>query len=396
MHRVSFGMCFIAIIFMTGYVSASGSQYLNDEQLYYDVPNSWILGFEERQAKVGMTVFIPEGATAKNWTENITTQIFFGGLGISPKDFSIRMRQLRKESCPSAENHPSLRGEKNGYKFEFWQETCDQYPKTNETEAALFKAIEGKDSFYLIQKVWKRLPTDEEVIKWSEYLKHVYVCDPRIPDRKCPPKVNTISASDYYAYSILDENKNERILLNIPKTSVEKYPGWRYNRNGPASIEIWYPSLHEKVSYNAWISSAAEKKAAEAKPNSIDRKLSISIGLGLMAPPEKTLDTSSLPRACGLERGAKYTEDGTRASFRRYIQKPRGSGSLNIIYHPVTPIKGLYCIKCIENANCRLFGITDSRIPYEVFYEEERMPEDASDIHIAVGKYLDSKSVELK
>jgi hypothetical protein len=209
-------------------------------------------------------------------------------------------------------------------------------------------------------------------------------------------KINNAEANPSYVYAILDNDNNEKILLNIPQSSVAKYPGWKYIRNGTVLIETWYPSLLDRVAYNFWISSPAEKVAAETRPTKIDRRLGISVGAYRISPPENTLDISKSNAHCDVERVQKYpyTEDGTRGLFRRYTQKTQGSASLNIIYRPINPIKGVYCMSCVENANCQLFGITDSKIPYSAFYEEQRMPAEALDIHQAVGKYLDGKTIK--
>jgi len=205
---------------------------------------------------------------------------------------------------------------------------------------------------------------------------------------------NVARADDYYVYAILDKDRNEHTLLNIPKSSISKYSGWKYQRNGRATIQVWYPSMQDKVSYNFWISSPEEKAAAETKPNSNDRKLSITIGWDRITPPEETLEHSNMPLYCDIKsRFKKYDDDGTRGLFHRYIHSNRGSASHYIIYHPITPIKGVYCMECIENANCRLFGVTDSSIPYQAFYAEKRMPQETLDIHQAVGKHLDSKTI---
>lgn len=56
------------------------------------------------------------------------------------------------------------------------------------------KTIEGEDKFYVVQKAWRtekyeleQLPiSKEDVVKWTEYLRSVSVCDSRIASRRCP------------------------------------------------------------------------------------------------------------------------------------------------------------------------------------------------------------------
>lgn len=201
--------------------------------------------------------------------------------------------------------------------------------------------------------------------------------------------------SGYYEYAILNKTGEEQFVLRFPKSSVSKYPGWKYERQGPENVAVWYPSLQDRVSYNVWISSAQEQAAGETKPSEDDRKLSIGFGWGHVTNPDHTLDTSYRNAHCELKSaGRRYSEDGEMHGFNRYILEFPGSPRLHIKYHPVKPIRGVYCITCIENANCRLIGVTDSGIRYNAFYEETRMPEEAMDIHRAVGKYFESKRIK--
>ena len=77
-------------------------------------------------------------------------------------------------------------GVENGYNFIFWHHYCSKNFKTNEPEYTYAKAIEGSDSFYIVQKAWKRKPSYDDVVKWTQYFKKIVVCDSRTPERKCP------------------------------------------------------------------------------------------------------------------------------------------------------------------------------------------------------------------
>jgi hypothetical protein len=51
---------------------------------------------------------------------------------------------------------------------------------------AWFKAIQGADSFYVVQKAYKFVPSKEQETKWTGYLQSISVCDSRVPERACP------------------------------------------------------------------------------------------------------------------------------------------------------------------------------------------------------------------
>ena len=213
------------------------------------------------------------------------------------------------------------------------------------------------------------------------------------------------SGNESLDFAILDKSGNESIVLRIPESSVDKYPGWKYVRNGPVSFKVWYPSLTDKVSINYWISSSSDIKASKEKPTDNDHELSITIGRERMKSPKNTLDFANRPVDCDLSRatGQPYVEEGIVDGFRKYVSYDFVVSSKNATptrrayykkYLPNKPIEGVYCLKCVVKANCRIYGITESGIPYSAVYDEEKMPKEAMEIHKAVGQYLSSKIVD--
>ena len=65
-------------------------------------------------------------------------------------------------------------------------QVCPLNQATGKPEITWFKAIQGNDSFYVVQKAFKFMPTNEQVVAWTQYLKSVQVCDTRIKGRECP------------------------------------------------------------------------------------------------------------------------------------------------------------------------------------------------------------------
>jgi len=59
-------------------------------------------------------------------------------------------------------------------------------PATGKPELTWFKALQGNDNFYLVQKAFKFEPSGEQVTDWVNFLNTVKVCDTRLPDRACP------------------------------------------------------------------------------------------------------------------------------------------------------------------------------------------------------------------
>lgn len=72
----------------------------------------------------------------------------------------------------------------NGYPRLMWQTLCES--DDGFTASLLQVAIQGRDSFYHIQKIWRVGVSDAEVTSWRELLQAVSVCDTRRKEQPCP------------------------------------------------------------------------------------------------------------------------------------------------------------------------------------------------------------------
>jgi hypothetical protein len=77
-------------------------------------------------------------------------------------------------------------GPENGYPAAVWLLSCPRNRETGKPEITWFKAIQGNDSFYVVQKAFRFEPAKEQVAKWTQYLRGVAVCDSRLAERRCP------------------------------------------------------------------------------------------------------------------------------------------------------------------------------------------------------------------
>jgi hypothetical protein len=66
---------------------------------------------------------------------------------------------------------------------------CPRNAETGKPEWTWFKAIQGNDSFYVVQKAFKFEPARLQIVEWTRYLKGVSVCDTRLKERRCPAGV---------------------------------------------------------------------------------------------------------------------------------------------------------------------------------------------------------------
>ena len=132
------------------------------------------------------TEFVPAKETVENWTEMVTVQVFFG-LKATPQQFMDDMVKRWCAACPDAEEaHTVADAPENCYPTLVWLLSCPKNPGTGKPETTWFKAVQGNDSFYLVQKAFKFEPSKEQITRWMGYLRNVSVCDSRIADRACP------------------------------------------------------------------------------------------------------------------------------------------------------------------------------------------------------------------
>lgn len=156
------------------------------ERLRQALPAGYKVAFSQRQERSAITEMIPRSESPGRWSEMLTTQAFPGGQAdATPESFFRRITAYWKQLCPRSEARLLQRGEENGYPFALWQTACPLNKATGRPEYTWFKAVQGRDSFYLVQKAWRRRPTPDDVQHWTRYLQSVDVCDPRLAGGAC-------------------------------------------------------------------------------------------------------------------------------------------------------------------------------------------------------------------
>ena len=159
---------------------------LKKENLLHGMPDGYKVGHQSRKGNNLIVEMVPANETVQNWTEMLTVNITFGNLPVTPVKYSELMKDMWGKSCPDSGGSMIASGKENGYPFAVWILSCQHNPSSGKPEWTLFKAIKGNDSFYVVQKAWRREPTKNKIKDWMQHLRKVKVCDSRLPDRKCP------------------------------------------------------------------------------------------------------------------------------------------------------------------------------------------------------------------
>ena len=158
---------------------------LENENLLAEIPEGFRIGYQAEQGNMVINEMVPERESVNTWTTLVTVQIFLGETNITPKQYQETMTQNWFSACPGSESYPVADGSENGYGFVLWQLYCPLNPATQKVEYTYMKAIQGNDSFYLVQVAFRHEPSEEEITQWMKYLREVRVCDSRLPEQAC-------------------------------------------------------------------------------------------------------------------------------------------------------------------------------------------------------------------
>lgn len=159
---------------------------LEDEVLLVDIPRGYKVGFQRNDNNMRMTEMVPVNESVKNWTEMVTVQVFYRLQDVKPEQFKGRLEQLWTGGCPGSKSKPVAQGEVGGYPSITWVMFCPLNRATGKPENTWFRAIQGVDSLYVVQKAYKFTPSKQQEEQWLGYLQNVSVCDSRVPERACP------------------------------------------------------------------------------------------------------------------------------------------------------------------------------------------------------------------
>ena len=166
--------------------SGAALAQLEGETLVLLLPPDYKVGFESKKGSMVMTEMVPQHETVQNWTEMLTTQVFLGLKNATPQQFRDFMKVQTAKACANSQAANVFEGVENGYPTALWIQDCPLVQQSGKPERTWLKAIRGKDSFYVVQKAFRFEPTEQQVAKWTQYLRDVYVCDTRAPEQKCP------------------------------------------------------------------------------------------------------------------------------------------------------------------------------------------------------------------
>ena len=141
-----------------GLFSHSPAFALTNENLLVGMPKGYKVAYQTRVNNMKITEMIPKSQDLKNWSEMVTVQVFLKDKKLTPIKFFNLLASVHSKTCKGSRATLIKKGFENGYAFSFFFLVCPLNPKTKKPEYTWFKTVRGKDSFYVVQKAWKKSP----------------------------------------------------------------------------------------------------------------------------------------------------------------------------------------------------------------------------------------------
>jgi hypothetical protein len=166
-------------------VAQSQDSYLENENLPVTMPQDFKIGYKSSHDSMYMQEWVRKNETVDNWSELITIEIVYG----KHFDTGLFLKMIGGRwltDCPGSKPNNIYTGQANGYKVSMFILNCPLNPKTMKPENTTFRAIQGNDSFYLVQWATKFDITPEQRENITKFFSTVNVCDTRTSEHPCP------------------------------------------------------------------------------------------------------------------------------------------------------------------------------------------------------------------
>ncbi len=175
-------MWFAAIVLL----AAPARAQLQGENLLVSPPPDFKSGYEAKRPGMVMTEMVPKAETVQNWTEMVTTQVFFQLGGVRPDAYLRDMVEKWRVACPGSVAGPVERTTTNNYPVATVQLRCPRNPGTGKPETTAFRALQGAKTLYLVQYAFRADADAAMRAKAAAFLQTVSVCEAGSARHPCP------------------------------------------------------------------------------------------------------------------------------------------------------------------------------------------------------------------
>lgn len=165
------------------------------ERYFLGIPPSWSEASRHAAPGAEVVVYVPQGQTARDWTDMLTVQVFRGMTALPAESFYERTRRAYQETCADARAGTMQTGLSNDYPAAFWVLGCGRHGAAGMGETSFFRLVQGDRGLYLAQRAWRTAPygadeappvSPDQQQEAMRLLGSFGVCDPSVAGHPCP------------------------------------------------------------------------------------------------------------------------------------------------------------------------------------------------------------------
>ncbi|MBV8192540.1 MAG: hypothetical protein JO339_35300 [Alphaproteobacteria bacterium] len=128
------------------------------ENLLVSMPAGFNSGYQDTRNGMSIQEWVPEGETVQNWSEMVTVQVFHDRRDLDPRAMLDSIQRGWLKACAGSAAAPIVTGKVDGYDTAAMVLRCPLNGETGKPETTAFRAIKGRDSFYVIQRALRSVP----------------------------------------------------------------------------------------------------------------------------------------------------------------------------------------------------------------------------------------------
>jgi hypothetical protein len=155
------------------------------EQMPLKPPKDYKVTAETKTDKDNTVVLLPAKQSAADWTERLTVQTLYRQTEQSPAAYRDGAEKAAAAECPGATFEKLKDGTENLYPMAMWIEKCPRAKDSGKPETTWWKAVQGRENFFLLRRTVRFEPDAKLVKAWTKFFEAARVCDIRVPGQKC-------------------------------------------------------------------------------------------------------------------------------------------------------------------------------------------------------------------
>jgi hypothetical protein len=167
-------------------VAFSAEAQFMGENLLVSLPPGFKIGFQDSRGGVRLQEMVPARETVQDWSEMVTVQIFQNRRDLEPRAMLETIQRGWLKACQGSASAPIVAVRTAGYDSATMTLRCPRNAETGKAEATVFRAIKGRDSFYMVQRAIRAVPTSAQLERMEAYVASAGVCDTRSAQSPCP------------------------------------------------------------------------------------------------------------------------------------------------------------------------------------------------------------------